>query len=455
MMLKDYTIANIITPLIECGIGIIRISGSEAYLIIDKIFKAYSPAYIKKESHKVFLGTIHNENGDKLDEVLVLLMKGPNSFTGEDTVEIHCHGNPFILQETMKVILKNGAKKSEAGEFTRRAFLNGKLDLTQSEAILDTITANNQKALTLSLNQLEGSLKNKIGALKEDLISIIAYLEATIDFPDDEIEESYTNDVINSRINNLLDEINKLLASYNTGKIIKEGIMTVMIGRPNVGKSSLLNSLLNEDRAIITHLPGTTRDAIEEQINIGDLVLNIVDTAGFRETEDIIEKIGIKKTYEYIDIAQLIIFLVDATQGLTVEDQLMLEHLRKLEKNYIIVMNKVDLIDESHIETSDDIIFISAKNGTGLDQLKYGIKKLFIKDDIEDYCISNLRYYESLIKAKSALDIFKESMDSHIVPADLLAIDLKDAYIALATITGDDFTEDLLDNIFSKFCIGK
>lgn len=454
-MLKDYTIANIITPLIECGIGIIRISGNEAFMIIDKIFKAYSSTYLKKESHKVYLGTIHNENGDKLDEVLVLLMKGPNSFTGEDTVEIHCHGNPFILQETMKVILKNGAKKSEAGEFTRRAFLNGKLDLTQSEAILDTITANNQKALTLSLNQLEGSLKNKIEALKEDLISIIAYLEATIDFPDDEIEESYTNDVINSRINILLDEINKLLASYNTGRIIKEGIMTVMIGRPNVGKSSLLNSLLNEDRAIITHLPGTTRDAIEEQINIGDLVLNIVDTAGFRETEDIIEKIGIKKTYEYIDIAQLIIFLVDATLGLTVEDQLMLEHLRKLEKNYIIVMNKVDLINIEDIETSDDIIFISAKNRTGLDDLKNGIKKLFIKDEIEDYCISNLRYYESLVKAKSALDMFQESIKSQIVPADLLAIDLKDAYIALATITGDDFTEDLLDNIFSKFCIGK
>ncbi|KAF0092236.1 MAG: tRNA modification GTPase TrmE [Fusobacteria bacterium] len=454
-MLKDYTIANIITPLIECGIGIIRISGNEAFMIIDKIFKAYSSTYLKKESHKVYLGTIHNENGDKLDEVLVLLMRGPNSFTGEDTVEIHCHGNPFILQEAMKVILKNGARKSEAGEFTRRAFLNGKLDLTQSEAILDTITANNQKALTISLNQLEGSLKNKIGALKEDLIGIIAYLEATIDFPDDEIEESYTNDVINTRIEKLLDEINKLLASYNTGRIIKEGIMTVMIGRPNVGKSSLLNSLLNENRAIITHLPGTTRDAIEEQINIGDLVLNIVDTAGFRETEDIIEKIGIKKTYEYIDIAQLIIFLVDATLGLTVEDQLMLEYLRKLEKNYIIVMNKVDLINIEDIETSDDIIFISAKHRTGLDNLKNDIKKLFIKDEIEDYCISNLRYYESLVKAKSALDMFQESIKSQIVPADLLAIDLKDAYIALATITGDDFTEDLLDNIFSKFCIGK
>jgi tRNA modification GTPase len=454
-MLKDYTIANIITPLIECGVGIIRISGREAFLIIDKIFKAYSSAYLKKESHKVYLGTIHNENGDKLDEVLVLLMKGPNSFTGEDTVEIHCHGNPFILQEAMKVILKNGARKSEAGEFTRQAFLNGKLDLTQSEAILDTITANNQKALSLSLNQLEGSLKNKIMTLKEDLISIIAYLEATIDFPDDEIEESYTNDVINSRINKLLDEINKLLASYNTGRIIKEGIMTVMIGRPNVGKSSLLNSLLNEDRAIITHLPGTTRDAIEEQINIGDLVLNIVDTAGFRETEDIIEKIGIKKTYEYIDIAQLIIFLVDATQGLTVEDQLMLEHLRKLGKKYIIVMNKVDLIIKEDIQASPDIIFISAKNRTGLDELKKGIKDLFIKDEIEDYCISNLRYYESLVKAKDALDIFQESLESKIVPADLLAIDLKDAYIALAAITGDDFTEDLLDSIFSKFCIGK
>ena len=454
-MLKDYTIANIITPLIECGVGIIRISGTKAFLIIDKIFKAYSSNYIKKESHKVYLGTLHNENGDKLDEVLVLLMKGPNSFTGEDTVEIHCHGNPFILQEAMKVILKNGARKSEAGEFTRQAFLNGKLDLTQSEAILDTITANNQKALTLSLNQLEGSLKNKIGSLKDDLISIIAYLEATIDFPDDEIEDSYTNDVINSRINKLLDEINKLLASYNTGRIIKEGVMTVMIGRPNVGKSSLLNSLLKEDRAIITHLPGTTRDAIEEQINIGDLVLNIVDTAGFRETEDIIERIGIKKTYEYIDIAQLIIFLVDATLGITAEDQEMIDYLNRLGKKYIIVMNKVDILNEDSIKASKDMLYISAKNGTGLETLKNSIKKIFINEEIEEYCISNLRYYESLIKAKDALDIFQESLASQIVPADLLAIDLKDAYIALAAITGDDFTEDLLDNIFSKFCIGK
>jgi len=454
-MLKEYTIANIITPLIECGIGIIRISGKQAFEIIDEIFNAYNPAFKQKESHKAFLGTIHNSNGSKLDEALVLIMKGPHSFTGENTVEIHCHGNPFILKEVLKEILKQGATKSEAGEFTRRAFLNGKLDLTQSEAILDTIQANNQKALSLSLNQLEGSLKNKIGLLKEDLISIIAYLEASIDFPDDEIEESYTNDVINSRVNKLLDEINKLLKSYSQGKIIKDGIMTVLIGRPNVGKSSLLNNLLNEDRAIITHLPGTTRDAIEEQINIGDLILNIVDTAGFRETEDIIEKIGIKKTYNYIDIAQLILFLVDARQGLTSDDHLMINHLNQIGKNFIIIMNKVDLIKKENIKSSNDIIYISAKEGTGIEGLKSAIKDLFIKDEIEDYYISNLRYYECLVKAKEALDVFQESIASEIVPADLLAIDLKDAYIALAAITGDDFTEDLLDNIFSKFCIGK
>ncbi|MDD2370894.1 MAG: tRNA uridine-5-carboxymethylaminomethyl(34) synthesis GTPase MnmE [Firmicutes bacterium] len=454
-MLKEYTIANIITPLIESGIGIIRISGKQSFEIIDKIFNAYNPLFKKKESHKAYLGIVHNSNGIKLDEALVLIMKGPHSFTGEDTVEIHCHGNPFILKESLKEIIKQGARKSEAGEFTRQAFLNGKLDLTQSEAILDTIKANNQKALSLSLNQLEGSLKNKIGLLKEDLISIIAYLEATIDFPDDEIEESYTNDVINSRVNKLLDEINKLLKSYSQGKIIKDGVITVLIGRPNVGKSSLLNSLLNEDRAIITHLPGTTRDAIEEQINIGDLILNIVDTAGFRETEDVIEKIGIKKTYEYIDISQLILFLVDATQGLTSDDLLMIEYLNKIEKKYLIVMNKVDLIKEEDIKSEINTIYISAKEGLGIEELKNSIKDLFIKDEIEDYCITNLRYFESLVKAKEALDIFQESIISGIVPADLLAIDLKDAYIALAAITGDDFTEDLLENIFSKFCIGK
>ncbi len=454
-MLKEYTIANIITPLIECGIGIIRISGIQSFEIIDKLFQAYNSAFKQKESHKAYLGVLHNSNGDKLDEALVLLMKGPHSFTGEDTVEIHCHGNPFILKETLKEIIKLGAKKSEAGEFTRRAFLNGKLDLTQSEAILDTIKANNQKALSLSLNQLEGSLKNKIGLLKEDLINIIAYLEASIDFPDDEIEESYTNDVINSRIDKLLDEINKLLNSYSQGKIIKDGVMTVLIGRPNVGKSSLLNSLLNEERAIITHLPGTTRDAIEEQINIGDLILNIVDTAGFRETEDLIEKIGIKKTYNYIDKAQLILFLVDARQGLTSDDYIMIEHLKKIDKKFLIVINKVDLIKKTKLEDINNSIYISAKDGTGLEELKSTIKDLFIKDEIEEYYISNLRYYESLVKSKDSLDIFKESLETGIVPTDLLSIDLKDAYIALATITGDDFTEDLLDNIFSKFCIGK
>lgn len=454
-MFKEETIANIVTPLIESGVGIIRISGSRAFAIIDKMFTNKSQGFINKESHKAFLGTLHDREGKILDEALVLLFKGPRSFTGEDTVEIHCHGNPFILKETLKEIVALGARKSQPGEFTRQAFLNGKLDLTQSEAILDTIEAGNRKALEMSLNQLEGSLSHKIGTLKEELINMTAYLEASIDFPDDELDFTYTTEVLKERTSHILVEINKLLSTYKQGKIIKEGIMTVMIGRPNVGKSSLLNRLLGEERAIITSLPGTTRDAIEEKINIGDLILNIVDTAGFRETEDMIEKIGIKKTYEYINLAQLVIFLADATEGLGAEDKEMLEHLRAHKKDHLIVMNKADLTDKRAMEEDDDIIYISAKEGTGIEELKDRIRNIYINEGMEDYLISNLRYYESLVKAKEALDTFLSSQESGIVTADCLVIDLKDAYLALASITGDDYTEDLLDNIFSKFCIGK
>lgn len=452
--MENHTIANIITPLGESGVGIIRISGPKAFSLVDKVFKPWnSLAYEQKESHRVYLGKII-ASGEVLDEVLVLLMKGPHSFTGEDTVEIHCHGNPFILKEVLKELLHQGARKSARGEFTRQAFLNGRLDLTQSEAILDTIRANNRKALSLSLSQLEGSLKRKIQRVKGEVMGIVAYLEASIDFPDDEIEDSFTRDQLRLKAGEVLEHINSLLATYSQGKLVKEGLLTVLIGRPNAGKSSLLNSLLQEDRAIITHLPGTTRDAIQEQVNIGDLVLNLVDTAGFRATEDLIEHLGIQKTLDYIQQAQLILFLVDVQEGLTLEDQAMLDHLHSMDKPYLILYNKMDLAGELP-PLSPDSLYISVKENQGLVSLKTRIKDIFLKDEVEDYSITNLRYFESLSGAKEAVSNFLQGLDSNAIPYDLLSIELKEAYLALARITGDDYSQDLLDQIFSQFCIGK
>lgn len=456
MLLEEYTIANIITPLAESGVGIIRLSGRDSFRIIDQLFSPYQKdTWHRKESHKAYLGILHTADGAKLDEALILLMKGPHSFTGEDTVEIHCHGNPFILKETLKELFAHGARKSTAGEFTRRAFLNGKLDLTQSEAILDTIRANNRKALNNSLNQLDGRLKERISALKEEVIRMTAYLEASIDFPDDEIEESYTRENLLKESKGVNKEIDTLLSSYNQGRIIKDGVLTVLIGRPNAGKSSLLNSLLQEDRAIITDLPGTTRDAIEEQVNIGDFVLKLVDTAGFRETQDLVETKGIEKTYAYIRQAQLVIFLADATEGLTAEDREMISHLQDLDKKYLVVYNKMDLLAAPPTHGGLDSLFISAKEGLGLDELKTTIKSMFLTDDLEDTCISNLRYVECLSKSRNAIAAFIANLSQGSLPYDLLSIDLKEAYQALASITGDDYSTDLIDKIFSQFCIGK
>ena len=452
-MILNKTIANIITPPGKSGVGIIRISGDKAFKIIDQLFTAYDKdSFNKKESHKVYLGEIINKQGQKLDEALVLIMKNPNSFTGDDTVEIQSHGNPFILKEILKEVLSLGGSLSEAGEFTRRAFLNGKLDLTQSEGILDTINATNKMALTQSLSQIEGKLKKKVKITLNTILEIISYLEATIDFPDDEIENTISTDNIIAKTKKINEEIEKLLKTYKEGKLIKDGVTTVLIGKPNAGKSSLLNSFLNEDRAIITELPGTTRDAIEEQIILDELTLKIVDTAGFRETEDKIEKIGIAKTYEYIDIAQLVLFLIDATSGITKEDQKMIDYLDSMEKNYLIVYNKSDLL-KTYDHTNG--IYISAKNGSGLEKLMEEIKNLFLDKEAEEIYLNNFRYYESFDKGKKAIESFNEDLLRGDIPYDLLTISLKEAYLELASITGDNFTDELLDKIFNQFCIGK
>lgn len=455
-MIENKTIANIITPPGKSGVGIIRVSGEQSFMIIDQLFKPYDQQSFKaKESHKAYLGKVVRSNGSLLDEALVLLFKGPNSFTGDDTVEIQAHGNPFILREILKEILLLGARQSQAGEFTRQAFLNGKLDLTQCEGILDTINASNKLALQQSLSQLEGSLRKKIKNISKELIQLSAYLEATIDFPDDEIDSSLSRTEIAVKADNIRKTTDDLLKTYQQGKLIKEGITTVLIGQPNAGKSSLLNSFLNEDRAIITELPGTTRDAIEEQIILDELTLKLVDTAGFRETEDKIEKIGIAKTYDYIQIAQLVIFLIDASKGLTTSDQKMLDHLDRLEKKYLLVYNKADLLSQEILEKNVGRIYISAKHSTGLEILMSRIKEIFLEKESEELYLNNLRYYESLNKVRTSIETFIRELSREDIPYDLLTIHLKEAYQELSFITGENFTDELLENIFNQFCIGK
>ena len=455
-MIENKTIANIITPPGKSGVGIIRVSGEQSFMIIDQLFKPYDQQSFKaKESHKAYLGKVVRSNGSLLDEALVLLFKGPNSFTGDDTVEIQAHGNPFILREILKEILLLGARQSQAGEFTRQAFLNGKLDLTQCEGILDTINASNKLALQQSLSQLEGSLRKKIKNISKELIQLSAYLEATIDFPDDEIDSSLSRTEIAVKADDIRKTTDDLLKTYQQGKLIKEGITTVLIGQPNAGKSSLLNSFLNEDRAIITELPGTTRDAIEEQIILDELTLKLVDTAGFRETEDKIEKIGIAKTYDYIQIAQLVIFLIDASKGLTTSDQKMLAHLDRLEKKYLLVYNKTDLLSQEILEKNVGRIYISAKHSTGLEILMSRIKEIFLEKESEELYLNNLRYYESLNKVRTSIETFIRELSREDIPYDLLTIHLKEAYQELSFITGENFTDELLENIFNQFCIGK
>ena len=448
--MEDYTIAGIITPPREGGVGILRLSGRKALAIAGQLFHPYGAAPLAPRVAR--LGRLSFQ-GEALDEALVLYFQAPASYTGEDVVEIQCHGSPFILREALKACLSLGARQSEAGEFTRRAFLNGRLDLTQSEAVLDTIRARSRGALAISLNQLQGGLKRRIASLREEILSLSAYLAASIDFPDDEIQEAYSKEKLEGSGEKILQELQRLLSTYREGKILKEGILTVLAGRPNAGKSSLLNCLLQEDRAIITDIPGTTRDALEEEVLLGDLLLRLVDTAGLRETEDPIEELGIRKAQDYLQRAQLVLYLADGTKGLEEEDEAHLSALREMEKEYLLVYTKGDLLDKP-FPSGPRSLTVSARDGSGIEELKERIQGLFLGRDTETEAIASLRYYEALSQGAEALRSFLQGLEGGL-PYDLLSIDLREAWGTLARITGEDYTEDLLEAIFSQFCIGK
>lgn len=459
--MKDFdTIAAIATALGEGGISIIRISGEKALLIAAKIFRGKNSRnladirpYTLRYGH-----IIEQESNEVIDEVLVSYMKGPRSYTAEDTIEINCHGGVIATRRILEELVRAGVRLAEPGEFTKRAFLNGRIDLSQAEAVIDIIRAKTELSMKAAYTQAEGRISREIAALRHKLLGSIAHIEATVSFPEDDLEEATTQQVVREA-EEILQEIESLLATANEGKIIREGLNTVIVGKPNVGKSSLLNALLMESRAIVTDIPGTTRDIIEEYMNIDGVPIKIIDTAGIRETEDVVEKIGVERSKAKISEADLIIFMLDVSRSLDEEDKDILRFIR--DRKYILLLNKTDLPEKISKDELDSlelkyVIRISAKTGVGIDALKDAVKELFFKGEIKanEIMITNARHKEALFRARESIGDALAALENTMA-IDLAAIDIRNAWMALGEITGDTLEEDLIEKIFSEFCIGK
>lgn len=452
------TIAAISTANGEGGIGIVRISGDRALEIADKIFKSKNKKNMNEiESHTVTYGNI--VDGDELvDEVLTTVLKSPRSYTTEDMVEINCHGGYLVTHKVLEIALKNGARAAEQGEFTKRAFINGRIDLTQAEAVIDLIMAKTEKSISVSIDQLRGDLREQISNLKKLLLDVSAHVNVVIDYPEEGIEEPIPESLVNN-LREVHNAANALIKSYDKGKKIKDGIKTAIVGRPNVGKSSLLNALLKEERAIVTHIPGTTRDIIEEVININGIPLVLVDTAGIRKTEDIVENIGVEKSIEMIEKADMILFVTDSSMKETKEDLEIYEQIKG--KNVIGILNKSDLtkmLDENSFNKIKNWVSISAKNSNGINEMEQIIYSYIIGNEVENssekLVITNIRHKSALEKTKISIENIFETIESG-YPMDLVAVDLREALDSLSEITGEISTEDLLDHVFKNFCVGK
>ena len=456
-MRKD-TIAAISTGMTNSGIGIVRISGEEAFSIADRIYKGKNKIS-GAESHTIHYG--HIVDGDEtIDEVLVMVMRGPVTFTGEDTVEINCHGGTFVVKRVLETVLKNGARAAEPGEFTKRSFLNGKRDLSQAEAVIDLINSENEYALQSSISQLKGNIKNKINNIRNKIIYHTAFIETALDDPEHISVDGY-GEKLKTVAEEIIEELRILIRSADNGRVMKEGINTVIVGKPNAGKSSLLNVLSGHERAIVTDIEGTTRDILEEQIRLGELSLNVIDTAGIRRTDDVIEKIGVDRAKEYAQNADLIIYVVDASKDLDENDEKIMELIR--EKNTIILLNKSDLdtvisVEQMRKRTGNiPVISISAKEEKGIRELENLVKDMFLKGDIsfnDQIYITNVRQKNALTEALESMKKVIQSIDDG-MPEDFYSIDLMDAYEELGSITGESVGEDLINEIFSKFCMGK
>lgn len=459
-MFED-TITAISTPLGEGGIGIVRMSGPAAVEIAEKIFRARRGQWAGTAGGRLIYGHIHDFDGTVVDEVLLGYMKAPHTYTREDVVEINCHGGALPLKKILELTLAAGASLAGPGEFSMRAFLNGRMDLTQAESVIDIIRAKTEGGLKLAVNQLKGDLSKKIFVLQDKLLGLLAQVEANIDFPDEDLE-ARTMAEISLYSGEIAGELKELIRGADAGKIYREGISTIIIGRPNVGKSSLLNALLRENRAIVTDIPGTTRDIIEEIINIGGIPLKIIDTAGLHETENIIEKIGIEKTKETIEKAGLVLLVLDAARELTAEDLAIIGSVE--DKKTIFLLNKADIkekkIDQNDVQahaSGRPVLWISAKDGAGLDQLEKIIFDMVMEGRIanpDTVLVTSVRHKNALEKAAAHLEDAREGIKNS-VPVDITAIDIRAAWESLGEITGSTVTEDLLDRIFADFCIGK
>lgn len=457
--MKEFdTIAAIATPVGEGGISIIRISGSNSLDIVDKIFKAKNnKSILDMKSYTMRYGYIVND-GDIIDEVIVSFMKGPKSFTSEDIVEINCHGGVVSTNKVLDSVIRFGARLAEPGEFTKRAFLNGRIDLSQAEAVIDIIRAKTDLSMKSALAQSQGLLSQEINKLKEHLLNALALIEYDVDFTEDEEEPDETIPIrVEENLVESIDKINKLIANAEEGKILREGLNMVIIGKPNVGKSSLLNYLLQEKRAIVTDIPGTTRDVIEEYINLDGIPVKIVDTAGIRETEDVVEKIGVEKSKEKIDEADLVVLMLDISRDFEKEDREIVNYIK--DKKHIVLLNKVDLdykINRDSLMDLENILEVSIKNDEGIEAFKDKIKELFFggKLQSESIIISNTRHKEALYRSKENCELALKSVRKNEF-LDLISIYVTSGLKALGEITGSEIEEDLVNKIFSEFCVGK
>jgi len=457
----DDTISAIATAIGEAGIGIVRLSGSEAIEIAAKLFRSASGKKVTElpSRYAAYGHAIETATGNVIDECLLVIMRAPHSYTRED-VEIQCHGGIVPLRRILEQTLINGARLAEPGEFTKRAFLNGRLDLAQAEAVIDIIRAKTDRALRMAVSHLSGSLSERIRTLRQEILLMIAHLEAAIDFPEEDIEE-LTSQQVKSQVEKVMAEIDGLLATAQTGKILREGLETVIIGKPNVGKSSLLNALLREKRAIVTDIPGTTRDIIEEYINIRGIPLKIIDTAGIRETTDMVERIGVERALALVERADLVLVMLDAAAPLADEDREVLRLL--VNRPAIILLNKTDLpikidTDEvARLAPGIPQLKISAVQELGLDKLEESIVNMVFSGQVqqsEGSFVSNVRHLDLLRQAKGHLTDVLATI-SMAMPPDCIVVDLREAWEKLGAITGDTVSEDIIDQIFSQFCIGK
>ncbi len=469
MIFHNDTIAAIATAMSDSGIGIIRISGDHAIETADKIFKSVKPnkKLINVKSHTVHYGYIYDDD-TFLDEVMVIVMKAPHSYTTENTVEINCHGGVLMVNRILETVLKYGARLAEPGEFTKRAFLNGRIDLSKAEAVIDIIHSKNEFALQAGTAQLKGSVSNAVSKMREKVLYEIAFIESALDDPEHISLDGYQKRIADT-VDSLLGEISKLIDSADNGKMLKEGINTVILGKPNAGKSSLMNIMVGEEKAIVTNIAGTTRDILEENIKLHGIGLNIIDTAGIRETEDIVEKIGVEKALKCAERADLVIYVVDSSIPLDESDYAIMEFMKN--KKSIVLLNKTDL--DNYVTEEDlfselqkyvgdtaeyfPIIKTSTKENIGIDIFEEQIKKMFFHGQIsfnDEVYITNLRHKEALQDAIKSLYLVKRSIEDD-MPEDFLSIDLMSAYASLGTIIGEEVGEDLVNEIFAKFCMGK